>query len=194
MKQSVYHIHNESDVLHMKFIIKTNFPKSDNNIIFRGLYHIWCDPDLGIGKFAMRRILCAYIPIWQSLQQLWQENVDAYKKPLYSGHVGDCKYASILVAYNKWYIVVLVICDLALNETDVEYIEEVQEIILDVIAFFSWKDSYDKQWWFTDQWCGNIWLLYCAMDINLIRLSITICMLLIQPTTKYSWRNICVQG
>eukprot|EP00978_Attheya_sp_CCMP212_P046924 scaffold420461_cov35-Attheya_sp.AAC.1 len=37
-------------------------------------------------------------------------------------------------AYNKWYIVDLVVSDQASNETDVDYIEEVQETILDSIS------------------------------------------------------------
>ena len=36
--------------------------------------------------------------------------------------------------YNKWYIVDLVVSDLALNDTDVDYIEGLQETVLDDIA------------------------------------------------------------
>ena len=46
----------------------------------------------------------------------------------------DCKYASILEGYNKRYIVDLVFSYLLLNDTDVDYIEEVQETIIDGIS------------------------------------------------------------
>eukprot|EP00978_Attheya_sp_CCMP212_P013312 scaffold33437_cov68-Attheya_sp.AAC.7 len=72
-----------------------------------------------------------------SLEQVWQATVDADKQPRYSGHVTDCKYASILGAYNKWYIVDLVVAHTASIQTDIDqfdYIEEVQETILDSIS------------------------------------------------------------
>ena len=45
-----------------------------------------------------------------------------------------CKYASILGAYNRWYIAYLVVLYTASIETDVDYIEEVQETIIDGIS------------------------------------------------------------
>eukprot|EP00978_Attheya_sp_CCMP212_P027680 scaffold93292_cov36-Attheya_sp.AAC.2 len=100
----------------------------------RDLYHIRCDPDLGLGKCAMRRIPCVCPACRLSLDQVWQAQVDADKQPRYAGHVGDCKYSSIMGTYNKWYIVDLVVSDQASNATDVDYIKEVQETILDGIS------------------------------------------------------------
>ena len=114
---------------------KAKFYKLDDNTKERDLYHIGCDPDLGPGKYAVRWIPCAWLSWQNSLQQLLQANVDADKKPLYSCHVVDCRYDSILGAYNKWYIVFVVVCDIVLNEIDVAYIEELQETIIGGIAY-----------------------------------------------------------
>eukprot|EP00978_Attheya_sp_CCMP212_P041629 scaffold240978_cov74-Attheya_sp.AAC.1 len=67
------------------------FPKCDDDdpIKMRDLYHIRCDPDLGLGKCAMRQIPCACEACRLSLEQAWQATVDADKQPRYSGHVTD---------------------------------------------------------------------------------------------------------
>ena len=57
--QWVYHVQKECDLIHMNLNIKSKFPKRDDNIKMRHLYHILCHPDLGIGKFSMRQIPCA---------------------------------------------------------------------------------------------------------------------------------------
>ena len=54
----VYHLQKECDVMHTKLNIKSKFPKRDENIKMSDIYHIQCDPDLGLGKCAMRRIPC----------------------------------------------------------------------------------------------------------------------------------------
>ena len=66
--------------------------------------------------------------------QVWQSNIPVEHQPRYSGTVVDCKYASILGHYNKWYIVDLCIMPtLPSTSTELEPvdpIEEVQESIL----------------------------------------------------------------
>ena len=59
VKQRVYHVHKEYDVMHMDLNIKSKCPKRDDNIKMRNLYHIRCNPDLGLGKCVMRQISCA---------------------------------------------------------------------------------------------------------------------------------------
>ena len=90
--------------MRMNLNIKSKFTKRDENIRMIDLYHIQCNTDLGIGKCAMRRITCACQACRLPLEQLWEANVGADKQPRYSGNMGDCKYASILGAYNRWYI------------------------------------------------------------------------------------------
>ena len=55
----VYHLQKECDVMHTKLNIKSKFPKRDEKINMRYLYHIRCNPDLGLGKCVMRQIPCA---------------------------------------------------------------------------------------------------------------------------------------
>ena len=80
-KQHVYHVHNESDVLHMNLNIKANFTKRDDKIKMIDIYHVKCYPYLGLEKCAMRKIPCVCLPLRHSLKQQWQENVDAEKQP-----------------------------------------------------------------------------------------------------------------
>jgi len=136
VKQRVYHVHKECDVMYMNLNIKAKFPKrdADDNIKMRDLYHIRCDPDLGLGKCAMRRIPCACRACRTALAQVWQSNIPVENQPRYCGTVVDCKYASILGHYNKWYIVDLCIMPTPQNTSTqvepVDPIEEVQESIL----------------------------------------------------------------
>ena len=60
-------------------------------------------------------------------RKLWEENVVEDKKPRYSVHVVDCKYASVLGAYNRYCFSDLVVLHTSLIETDADYTEEVQE-------------------------------------------------------------------
>ena len=125
--------------MHMNLNIKSKFPKHDDNIKIRDIYHIRCNPDIGLGKCAIRQIPCACQEFWLSIEQLWKESVDADKQTCHSGHVVDFKYASILGAYNRWYIVDLVFSHTAEIKTDVDYIEEVQETIIGGISSFFTK-------------------------------------------------------
>ena len=54
VKQPVYHVHKEYYVVHMNLNIKPKFPKCDDNIKMRYLYHIRYDTDIGIGECAMK--------------------------------------------------------------------------------------------------------------------------------------------
>ena len=95
VKQRVYHVHKEYDVMDMNLNIKSKFPKLDDNIKMRDLYHIRCNLDLGLGKCAMKKIPCACQAYRLSLEQLWDANVDTDKQPCYSVYVVGCKYSSM---------------------------------------------------------------------------------------------------
>ena len=85
----------------------------------------------------MKKIPCACQAYRLSLEQLWDANVDTDKQPCYLVYVVGCKYASILGAYNRWYIVYLVVLYTSLIDTDVDYIEDFQEELLMVYPLFS---------------------------------------------------------
>ena len=67
-------------------------------------YHIICNPDLYEGSCAMRCIPCACTRRVQQLSQHWLPNLDKTLQPRYVIEPETCKYSSILLGYNKWYI------------------------------------------------------------------------------------------
>ena len=67
----------------MNFNIRYKFPKRDDNIKMRYLYHIQCDPGIVLGKHAISRITCACQACRLSLKKLQGENFDADNQPCY---------------------------------------------------------------------------------------------------------------
>ena len=70
-------------------------------------YHIRCDPGLGEGFCAMRRIPCACSGCVEQLSKPWLPNLKKTQQPRYVIKPETCKCSSILRGYNKWYIVKL---------------------------------------------------------------------------------------
>ena len=66
-------------------------------------YHIICDPDLGEGFCAMRRIPCACSGCVEQLSKPWLPSLGKTQQPRYVIEPETCKYSSILRGYNKWY-------------------------------------------------------------------------------------------
>ena len=67
-------------------------------------YHIICDPELGEGFCAMRRIPCACSGCVEQLSKPCLPNFEKTQQPRYFIEPEICKYSSILRGYNKWYI------------------------------------------------------------------------------------------
>ena len=67
-------------------------------------YHIRCDPELGKGFCAMRRIPCACSRRVEQLSKPWLSNLGKTQQPRYVIEPETCMYFSILRGYNKWYI------------------------------------------------------------------------------------------
>ena len=67
-------------------------------------YHIICDPDLDEGFHVMRRICCACTRCVEKLANTWLPNRYKTLQPRYAIKSETCKYSSILLGYNKWYI------------------------------------------------------------------------------------------
>ena len=67
-------------------------------------YHIRCDPNLDKGFCAMQEIPCACTGCVEKLSNHWLLNLDKTLQPRYSIEPETCKYSSILLGYNKWYI------------------------------------------------------------------------------------------
>ena len=66
-------------------------------------YHIICDPDLGKGFCAMRRIPRAFTGCVEQLSNPWLPNRNKTLQPRYVIETETCKYSSILRGYNKCY-------------------------------------------------------------------------------------------
>eukprot|EP00978_Attheya_sp_CCMP212_P017893 scaffold48234_cov60-Attheya_sp.AAC.7 len=90
-------------------------------------YHIRCDPELGQGFCAMRRIPCACNACIEQLSYKWLPNTDKLLQPHYAIEPSLCKYSSILSGYNKWYITELKIDK---DSTTKEEIQEMHETVL----------------------------------------------------------------
>ena len=67
-------------------------------------YHTRCDPELGEGFCAMRRIPCACSGCVEKLSKPWLPNLEKMQQPHYFIKPETCEYSSILRGYNKWYI------------------------------------------------------------------------------------------
>jgi hypothetical protein len=66
-------------------------------------YNIRADPDLGLGKIALRRIPCACHGCQGQLAKPWQPNVAASEQPRYKP--GNCELAPIFAdGLNDWHI------------------------------------------------------------------------------------------
>ena len=77
--KAVYKILNNKDKLSMKHF-----------------YHIICDPELGEGFCAMRRIPCACYGLVEQLSKPWLPNLEKAQQPRYVIEPETCKYSSIL--------------------------------------------------------------------------------------------------
>ena len=85
--KAVYNILNNQDKVTMKFF-----------------YHIICDPYLGEGLYAIKRIPCDFTGCVEQLPNHWLPNSNKNLQAHYAIETKTCKYSSILRGYNKWYI------------------------------------------------------------------------------------------
>ena len=61
------------------------------------MYNVRCDPDLGIGKAACRRILCACITCLKLLETPWDKELDDQSQPRYGSMKGVCTIETLKV-------------------------------------------------------------------------------------------------
>ena len=69
-------------------------------------YHLRFDPKLGMGKFAIFRITCAYVHCTPMLDKPWISVIPSDKQELYKP-VTKCTYWPVLGAFNNWNIIEL---------------------------------------------------------------------------------------
>ncbi|OEU07188.1 hypothetical protein FRACYDRAFT_251490 [Fragilariopsis cylindrus CCMP1102] len=86
-------------------------------------YHVYCCPELGTGRVALRRIPCACVPCDTTIRLPWQVGVKAPKQPRFAT-VKDCRYRKILGLRNEWDVVRLEVDHVKANIDDVDTARE----------------------------------------------------------------------
>jgi hypothetical protein len=101
LKQRHYHVQNPEDVEFEN--LKFNPVDLPEGIGVMQCYNIRADPDLGLGRIALRRIPCACTGCLVQLSKPWQPNVAAAEQPRYQ--TGNCELAPIFAdGLNDWHI------------------------------------------------------------------------------------------
>ena len=67
---------------------------NQDKLTMKHFYYIKCDPDLGKGFCAMRRITCACTGFVEQLTKPWLPNLDKTLKPCYAIKPKTCRYSS----------------------------------------------------------------------------------------------------
>ena len=72
----------------------------------RAHYHIHADPDLGVGKVAVRRIPCGCTTCLQKLRTKWDRlnELSPEQQPRFARNE-NCKYSDVFGIYNDWTII-----------------------------------------------------------------------------------------
>jgi hypothetical protein len=124
-----YHIQKIEDVSFTNVKMKaTGFlPGPKNGLL--GMYNLRTDPDLGIGKAAVRRIPCGCQSCTTQLLTPWSHGIPATTQPRYAPRP-DCDWAPIFQGLNDWLIVDLV----PTAKSDEEEIELAYTTVLKGIA------------------------------------------------------------
>jgi hypothetical protein len=104
LKSTFYHVHDDKDLLYNGIGATYKILDNRDKVKLKMFYHIRCDPDLGQGFCAMRRIPCACNACVQQLSHKWMPNTDKLLQPRYAIEPPLCKYSAILHGHNKWYI------------------------------------------------------------------------------------------
>jgi hypothetical protein len=82
-------------------------------------YHVYCCPELGTGRVAMRRIPCACVACDNTIRLPWVVGVPPEQQLRFQS-VTDCKYRKILEERNEWDIIVLEVDHNKANMDDVD--------------------------------------------------------------------------
>jgi len=118
-KSRTYYESKRSDVQckDVKFVVADGFEKGPKNGL-AAMYNLRADPELGVGKIAVRRIPCAC-----------DGCLSRFKLPInerYKGSCTECKYYQIFLETNNWRVVTLK----ARKDCPEEDLEEAKMIVL----------------------------------------------------------------
>jgi hypothetical protein len=131
MKKRLYHVHDEDSTEHVNLSMKCKpFLKGkETGNGLKSMYNLRADPDLGLGRVAVRRIPCACEACRHQFNQEWDPNVEASLQRRYASSV-TCILWEIFEGLNDWNIVQL----LPGNDNDEEEIQTIHRIVLDAKA------------------------------------------------------------
>ncbi|OEU12086.1 hypothetical protein FRACYDRAFT_244336 [Fragilariopsis cylindrus CCMP1102] len=86
---------------------------------FKKRYHVYCCPELGAGRVALRRIPCACVACDSTIRLPWIVGIPSSEQQRFST-VADCRYHKILGARNEWDVVKLAVDHSKANLDDVD--------------------------------------------------------------------------
>ena len=131
VKKRYYHVRKWEDVRHryLKYqMSKGSLPKGEYNGL-RAMYNIYCDPDLGVGIVALRRIACACDACEEFRNRKWVSGLEAQQQPRFTQN-RQCKYWPVMEGLNDWTIVKLV----ETSAIDPDDVEEAKADVLEGVA------------------------------------------------------------
>ena len=123
----------------------TGFRKAKKGELYTGMrahYHIHADPDLGLGKVAVRRIPCGCQSCLEKLRTKWDDSneISLENQPRFQRNE-TCKYNKVFGIYNDWTILHIV----PTKENDDEDLNDVKmDIIHNILMHISSEIKVDR--------------------------------------------------
>jgi hypothetical protein len=105
LKMRNYHVQKREDVQFEGMQMEAHIPKSKHTHDgLTAMYNLRADPDLGLGKIALRRIPCACSNCIKQTKKPWALNVKPKLQPQYTQN-RECKMWPIFHGLNDWRII-----------------------------------------------------------------------------------------
>jgi hypothetical protein len=126
-----YHVQKGEDVQFEGIKMEAQIPKSKHT--YNGLtvmYNLRADPDLGVGRIALRRIPCACSKCTEQTNKPWALNVKLELQPRYSQNT-ECEMGPIFHGLNDWRIIEV---KPATKEDHEEDFHAAQDIVLESLV------------------------------------------------------------
>ena len=168
LKNKYYRVYDEEATISNGSKAVYKILNNTEKVGMKELYHIRCDPDLGVGYCSMRRVPCACEGCLEQLSHEWLPDTEKTLQPRYAVEAENCKYSSILRGYNKWYITELTLIEGSEKEEDTDYRHELvlsgmswaaaDQIEMDTMGAFQTSDP-DTPGYYIVQWVGEAYTL-----------------------------------
>jgi hypothetical protein len=158
LKERNYNLHQPEDVRFKSIKMRAEGLKKGSCNGVGTMYNVRTDPDLGLGRAAVRHIPCACTSCIVQLYKPWENNVEPEEQPRYKGSE-KCKFWPIFEGANDWTIVTAE----PTKSSDYEEVEQTQEVALRGIAAMMAERMEEEKYgaFMTDD---LRWLLRCTVD------------------------------